>query len=79
MSLHFHPLLIDYTIIGLYFAFVLGIGFLLRKQMKTSEDFFLSGRSVASWITGLAFLSANLGALEMIGMAASGAKYGMLT
>ena len=79
MALHFHLLWIDYLIIALYFVFVIGIGVVLKKQMKTSEDFLLSGRSVPSWITGLAFLSANLGALEMIGMAASGAKYGMLT
>lgn len=79
MALHFHLLWIDYLIIALYFIFVISIGVVLKKQMKTSEDFLLSGRSVPSWITGLAFLSANLGALEMIGMAASGAKYGMLT
>ncbi len=70
---------VDYTIIFIYFGFVLSIGWMLRKYMRTSEDFFLSGRSIPSWITGLAFLSANLGALEMMGMAASGAKYGMLT
>ena len=70
---------IDYTLIVIYFAFVIGIGWMLRKYMRTSEDFFLSGRGLPGWITGLAFLSANLGALEMMGMAASGAKYGMLT
>jgi SSS family solute:Na+ symporter len=70
---------VDYTIIVIYFAFVIAIGWMLRKYMRTSEDFFLSGRGLPSWITGLAFLSANLGALEMMGMAASGAKYGMLT
>src|SRR2546430_17221587 len=64
---------------GVYFAFVLGIGFTLRRYMKTSTDYFLSGRSIPAWVAGLAFLSANLGAQEMIGMAASGAKYGMLT
>jgi len=79
VMLHFDLRWIDYLIIALYFAFVLGIGVALKKRMHTSTDFFLSGRSVAAWITGLAFLSANLGALEMIGMAASGAKYGMLT
>jgi len=73
------PQWIDYTIIVIYFAFVLGIGFLLRKYMKTSTDFFLSGRSIPAWITGLAFLSANLGAQEVIGMGASGAKYGIAT
>ena len=70
---------IDYTIIGVYFLFVLGIGWRLRRAMKTSTDFFLSGRSLPAWITGLAFLSANLGAQEVIGMGASGAKYGIST
>src|SRR5213082_2477059 len=64
---------------GVYFAFVLGIGFTLRRYMKTSTDYFLSGRSIPAWVAGLAFLSANLGAQEVIGMAASGAKYGMAT
>src|SRR5467141_1613970 len=73
------PHLIDYTIILLYFVFVLGIGFVLKKYMKTSADFFLSGRSIPAWIAGLAFLSANLGAQEVIGMGASGAKYGIAT
>ncbi len=73
------PQWIDYAIIFIYFVFVLGIGFLLRKYMKTSSDFFLSGRSIPAWITGLAFLSANLGAQEVIGMGASGAKYGIMT
>jgi solute:Na+ symporter, SSS family len=73
-----HPHPIDYAIIAIYFIFVLGIGFALRGRMKTSEDFFLSGRSIPGWITGLAFMSANLGALEVIGMAANSAKYGML-
>lgn len=70
---------IDYVIIGIYFLFVLGIGVALKRFMRTSLDFLLSGRSLATWITGLAFLSANLGAQEVIGMAASGAKYGILT
>jgi SSS family solute:Na+ symporter len=70
---------IDYAVIGLYFVFVLGIGVALRRYMRTSLDFLLSGRSLATWITGLAFISANLGAQEVIGMAASGAKYGILT
>src|SRR5467141_1365797 len=63
----------------LYAAFVLGIGVLLRRSVRTSEDFFLSGRSIPAWVTGLAFLSANLGAQEVIGMGASGAKYGIAT
>src|ERR1700760_4433877 len=60
----------------LYFAFVLGIGFALKRFMKTSKDFFQAGRSLPAWICGLAFISANLGAQEAIGMGASGAKYG---
>src|SRR5437588_2603381 len=74
-----HPSEIDWVIMGVYFAFVLGIGFTLRRYMKTSTDYFLSGRSIPAWVAGLAFLSANLGAQEVIGMAASGAKYGMAT
>ena len=74
-----HPSEIDWVIMGVYFAFVLGIGFTLRRYMKTSTDYFLSGRSMPAWVAGLAFLSANLGAQEVIGMAASGAKYGMAT
>src|SRR5881396_3035628 len=70
---------IDYAVMGLYSAFVLGIGVLLRRSVKTSEDFFLSGRAIPAWVTGLAFLSANLGAQEVIGMGASGAKYGIAT
>src|SRR5512133_3415141 len=64
---------------GVYFAFVLGIGVALKRFMKTSTDFFLAGRSIPAWICGLAFISANLGAQEVIGMAASGAKYGIAT
>src|SRR3989475_4783510 len=70
---------IDYTILTVYFAFVLGIGWALRRFVRSSEDFFLSGRSIPAWIAGLAFISANLGAQEVIGMAASGAKYGIMT
>src|SRR6202044_3810871 len=70
---------IDYLIILIYFVFVLGIGFVLKRFVKTSADFLLSGRSIPAWIAGLAFMSANLGAQEVIGMAASGAKYGMAT
>ena len=70
---------IDYVIIGIYFLFVLGIGVALKRFMRTSLDFLLTGRSLATWITGLAFLSANLGAQEVIGMGASGAKYGIAT
>ena len=70
---------IDYAVMVVYFVFVLGIGFALKRFMKTSTDFFLSGRSIPAWITGLAFISANLGAQEVIGMGASGAKYGIAT
>src|ERR687895_378398 len=70
---------IDYAILAVYFAFVLGIGWALKRYMRSSTDFFLSGRSIPAWVAGLAFLSANLGAQEVIGMAASGAKYGMAT
>ena len=71
--------LIDYVIMVIYFVFVLGIGWALKRYMKTSSDFFMSGRSIPAWITGLAFISTNLGALEVIGMGASGAKYGIAT
>jgi len=71
--------LIDWLIMLLYFVFVLGIGFALKRFMKTSNDFFLAGRSIPAWVCGLAFISANLGAQEVIGMAASGAKYGIAT
>jgi SSS family solute:Na+ symporter len=74
-----HLSIVDYTILALYIVFVIGIGFALKRQMKTSADFFLSGRNIPAWVTGLAFLSANLGALELVGMAASGAKYGIAT
>jgi SSS family solute:Na+ symporter len=70
---------VDYAILTLYFAFVLGIGWVLKKSVSTSEDFLTSGRSVPVWITSLAFVATNLGAQEMIGMCASGAKYGMMT
>jgi SSS family solute:Na+ symporter len=70
---------VDYAILIIYFVFVIGIGALLAGKMKTSSDFFQSGRSIPAWIAGLAFISANLGAQEVIGMGASGAKYGILT
>jgi SSS family solute:Na+ symporter len=70
---------VDYLIIGIYFVFTIGIGFALKKQMVSSEDFFLAGHKIPSWVTGLAFLSANLGAIEVMGMAANGAQYGIMT
>ncbi|MEV4201130.1 sodium:solute symporter family protein [Micromonospora globbae] len=70
---------LDYALLGLYFVTVLGVGFAARRAIRTSVDFFLSGRSLPAWVTGLAFVSANLGALEIIGMAANGAQYGVMT
>jgi solute:Na+ symporter, SSS family len=68
---------LDIALIAIYFTFVIGIGFALRRLIQTSTDFFLSGRSLPSWITGIAFISANLGAIEILGMSASGAQYGI--
>src|SRR5260370_13732591 len=70
---------IDWIIMIVYFIFVLGIGVALKRYTRTSTDFFLAGRSIPAWVCGLAFISANLGAQEVIGMAASGAKYGIAT
>ncbi len=70
---------VDYLVVGLYFAVVLGIGYLARRQVSDSVDFFLSGRSLPAWVTGLAFVSANLGAVEIMGMSASGAEFGLPT
>ncbi|QZY30956.1 sodium:solute symporter family protein [Nocardioides coralli] len=70
---------VDYAILAIYFAFVLGIGFLARRQVSDSVDFFLSGRSLPAWVTGLAFISANLGAVEIMGMSATGAELGLPT
>ena len=70
---------VDYLIIFLYFAVVLGIGLMARRQVSDSLDFFLSGRSLPAWVTGLAFISANLGAVEIMGMSANGAEIGLPT
>ena len=70
---------IDYVIVASYFAVVLGIGYLAKRQVSSSLDFFLSGRSLPAWVTGLAFISANLGAIEIMGMSANGAQYGIAT
>ncbi|TNC22124.1 sodium:solute symporter family protein [Amycolatopsis alkalitolerans] len=70
---------IDYVLLAFYFVLVLGIGYLARRQVSTSLDFFLSGRSLPAWVTGLAFISANLGAVEIMGMSANGAQYGLPT
>src|SRR4026209_1376262 len=64
---------------AVYFAAVLGVCFALKRVMRTSTDFFLAGKTLPAWVTGLAFISANLGAQEVIGMGASGAKYGIAT
>jgi SSS family solute:Na+ symporter len=69
----------DYLIIIVYFLFVIGVGFLIKRKIKSSNDFLSSNRSIPLWITSLAFISANLGAQEVIGMVASGAKYGIMT
>jgi SSS family solute:Na+ symporter len=78
-SIQLSPSWIDYVMLAIYFAVVIGIGFVARSRVKSSMDFFLSGRSMPAWITGLAFVSANLGATEILGMAANGAQIGMAT
>ncbi|MGZ4436767.1 MAG: sodium:solute symporter family protein [Nocardioidaceae bacterium] len=70
---------VDYVLIALYFAFVLGIGVAAKRSVSSSIDFFLSGRSLPAWVTGLAFISANLGAVEIMGMSANGAQFGIPT
>src|SRR4249919_746246 len=69
----------DYLIILVYFLFVITVGFVIKKKIKSSNDFLSSGRNIPLWITSLAFISANLGAQEVLGMVASGAKYGIMT
>jgi SSS family solute:Na+ symporter len=71
--------LLDHLVLVLYFGTVPGIGFAARRAVRTSLDFFLSGRSPPAWITGPAFVSANLGAIEILGTAANGARYGAMT
>ncbi len=70
---------VDYLLVLVYFVFVLGIGLTARRSVSSSLDFFLSGRSLPAWVTGLAFISANLGAVEIMGMSANGASIGMPT
>ena len=70
---------VDWGVLGLYLAFVLGIGIVAARGAKSGTDFFLAGRAIPAWVCGLAFISANLGAQEVIGMGASGAKYGIAT
>jgi len=79
MELRLDVNFVDYAILAIYFVAVLGIGFAAKRYIKTSLDYFLSGRSLPAWITGLAFISANLGALEILGMAANGAQFGVYT
>src|SRR5215213_2466262 len=67
---------VDLLLMVIYFSFVLGIGFALRRAVKSSLDFFLSGRSLPAWVTGIGFISANIGAVELLGQSASGAQYG---
>ncbi|MCO1579960.1 sodium:solute symporter family protein [Crossiella sp. SN42] len=78
-SLRLDASLLDYALLAVYFVLVLGIGYMARRSVSTSLDFLLSGRSLPAWVTGLAFISANLGALELMGMTANGAQYGMAT
>jgi SSS family solute:Na+ symporter len=78
-SIELHVSTLDYAILAIYFLVVLGIGGVARLTVKTDVDYFLSGRSLPAWITGLAFMAANLGALEILGMAANGAQYGVAT
>jgi SSS family solute:Na+ symporter len=75
MKLHFA----DYLIIAVYFIFVITVGFIIKRKIRSSNDFLTSGRNIPLWITSLAFISANLGAQEVLGMVASGAKYGIMT
>lgn len=74
-----HIGIVDYAIVAIYFVFVIAVGFVLKSQMKSSEDFFLAGHKIPSWVTGIALMSANLGALEVMGMAANGVQYGIMT
>ena len=77
--LRLNPGWLDYTLLAIYFVVVLGIGVVARRAVGTSADFLLAGRALPAWVTGLAFVAANLGATEIIGMAANGAEYGVAT
>jgi SSS family solute:Na+ symporter len=79
MQVRLNTNVVDYAILIVYFAVVLGVGFAAKRYIRTSLDYFLSGRSLPAWITGLAFISANLGATEILGMGANGAQYGVAT
>ncbi|NLA29173.1 MAG: sodium/solute symporter, partial [Propionibacterium sp.] len=69
----------DYVPIFIYFTFVIGVGFVMKAKAKSSDQFLTGGRSLPAWVTGIAFVSANLGAVEIMGMSANGAQYGMPT
>src|SRR5215469_15258674 len=69
---------VDLIIIAIYFLLVLAIGFYLKKFAKTGEDFFLAGREMTAWVAGLAFVSANLGSLELLGWAGNAYQYGIM-
>jgi solute:Na+ symporter, SSS family len=73
-----HLSAVDLAIVGFYFVLVLVIGLYLKEQARTGEDFFLAGREMTAWIAGLSFLSANLGALELMGWAAATYQYGIM-
>jgi SSS family solute:Na+ symporter len=79
MDKGFHLAWIDYAIMSVYFVFVLGIGWVLRRYIKDAKGFLEAGRMMPAWVAGLAFISTSLGALEVMGMIGCGAKYGMLT
>src|SRR4051795_13563279 len=78
-AVHLDLGLVDTLLLFVYFVFVIGIGFALKRAVTNSTDFFLSGRSLPAWVTGLAFMSANLGAIEIMGMSANGAQFGLPT
>ena len=79
MNTGFHLGLVDYAVMAVYFVFTIGIGYAVKRRVHSSNDYFLAGRAMPTWVAGLAFISANLGAQEVIGMGASGAKYGLAT
>src|SRR6516162_1038347 len=73
-----HLSFVDFVIVVFYFALVLAIGFYLKEQANTGEDFFMAGRKMTAWVAGLSFLAANLGSLELMGWAAASYQYGIL-
>lgn len=77
-GLRLHTQVLDYLIVAIYFAVVLLVGVMSRRRVRSSSDFLLAGRSLPAWMTGLAFLSANIGAVEILGQSANGAQYGMV-